>query len=84
MKSRLAVVAIISVMLLLECIFLPFTYTDQPDPKLRNAGFHTLAGKQQDMILDTEALILELVGTLGAACFVIFWMKKKETPLQKK
>lgn len=80
MKSRLAVAAIIGVMLLLECIFLPFVYTDQPDPKLRNAGFHTLAGKQQDMKLDAEALILELVGTLGAACFVIFWMKNGNPP----
>jgi hypothetical protein len=68
----------IACMLLLECIFLPFTYTGQRDPKLTNAGFHTLAGKQKNMKLDLEALVLELTGTIGAACFVIFWMKKKE------
>ncbi len=75
---------VIGVMLLLECIFLPFTYTDKADPKLTNAGFHTLAGKKENMKLDTEALILELAGTIGAACFVIFWMKRLENAPQQK
>jgi hypothetical protein len=78
LKGRVFVTGIIGCMILLECIFLPFTYTDSPDPRHTNAGFHTLAGKQQNMKLDREALILELAATIGTAIFAIFWMKGAE------
>jgi len=67
MYIRISILAVAALLLALEVIFLPCDYQN---PGLRpdlDAGYHTVAGMSNEMILDLDALVCEISFTLLAA-----------------
>jgi len=64
MSLRIFIISLAALLIALETVFLPCDYVNDALPSQPDAGYHTLAHLNNEMILDLDALVYEVSFTI--------------------
>ncbi|MGB8354444.1 MAG: hypothetical protein WCD79_11180 [Chthoniobacteraceae bacterium] len=71
MYLRIFILIAAALLITLETVFLPCDYVNQTVPSAPDAGYHTMAHFNNEMILDLDALVYEIFFTILAAVIAL-------------